>query len=427
MKNLIKKIAIGFAVFVLPLQPLVAQNMKCVLKGEVIDRPESRYLVLLKDREDFRITDGVQIPIQDGTFEYVLNCDFEEMYQFIFLDEMEKSSWRPIKFFSENGTVNFKLYPQNEWLKNKIEGGALNTDYYALEKNAHEIIVPLYEELSAKRELLHKEGKMTSPEAQEIYEKLKTAKNDELNGLYRELEKLRNERRDLTPEGLALQDEDKRTFLIYRDMKWKYAQENPTIAGYEIVMDATWSAAHSSFIKQDIEPIIEIYNTVYAKKYPNHPYTEQIKNLINSVTSIKVGGKYIDFEAIDSQNNNIKLSEQIQGKIALIHLWASWCGPCRRNGMSMIPVYEAYKDKGFTVVGIARENTSSLKAMRNAIERDKYPWLNLVELNDKEQIWTKYGRGNAGGGEFLVDGNGIILAIDPTAEEVEKILAERLK
>jgi hypothetical protein len=57
-------------------------------------------------------------------------------------------------------------------------------------------------------------------------------------------------------------------------------------------------------------------------------------------------------------------------------------------------------------VGIARERNTT-NAMKAAIERNKYPWLNLVELNDKENIWVKYRLGNAGGGEFLVDENEI--------------------
>lgn len=63
--------------------------------------------------------------------------------------------------------------------------------------------------------------------------------------------------------------------------------------------------------------------------------------------------------------------------------------------------------------------------MSKAIGRDKYPWLNLIELNDRIKLWNQYGiRG--GGGTFLVDRNGIILAVDPTAEEVEAILREVL-
>jgi thiol-disulfide isomerase/thioredoxin len=137
-----------------------------------------------------------------------------------------------------------------------------------------------------------------------------------------------------------------------------------------------------------------------------------------------VGGRYIDFTAPALDGTPHTLSKEIAGKIALIDLWASWCGPCRRTSMSMIPIYEAYKDRGFTIVGVARENNS--EDMKLAIEKDGYPWLNLLELKDENKIWEKYGVGNSGGRTVLVNSDGTILAVSPTAAEVEEILQKML-
>jgi alkyl hydroperoxide reductase subunit AhpC len=76
-------------------------------------------------------------------------------------------------------------------------------------------------------------------------------------------------------------------------------------------------------------------------------------------------------------------------------------------------------------IGIARED--SFEAGINAARQDKYPWLNLIELKDKGKIWEKYGVGNGGGGSFLVDKKGIIIAIDPTPQEVQRFLDKLLK
>lgn len=57
-------------------------------------------------------------------------------------------------------------------------------------------------------------------------------------------------------------------------------------------------------------------------------------------------------------------SISLKEKVAMIDLWVSWFDPCRRKSQSMIPVYEAYKDKGFTIVGVAREE--NLTAGMNA-------------------------------------------------------------
>ena len=64
--------------------------------------------------------------------------------------------------------------------------------------------------------------------------------------------------------------------------------------------------------------------------------------------------------------------------------------------------------------------------MERALAQDGYPWLNLLELRDENGIWNKYGVSNAGGITVLVDRDGTILAIHPTAEEVERILQEKL-
>ena len=56
-----------------------------------------------------------------------------------------------------------------------------------------------------------------------------------------------------------------------------------------------------------------------------------------------------------------------------------------------------------------------------------HPWLNLIELNNKNDIWNKYNIAGSGGSTFLVDSRGKILAIHPDAEELENHLKELLK
>lgn len=127
----------------------------------------------------------------------------------------------------------------------------------------------------------------------------------------------------------------------------------------------------------------------------------------------------------DLAGNDHTLSKEIAGRVALIDLWGSWCASCRKHSKELIPLYDKYKDRGFTVVGVAREYDNA-DAMKTAIRRDGYPWLNLLELDDRLGIWKRYGIGNAGGGRFLVGRDGKILAINPDAAQVEAILEDWL-
>ena len=134
----------------------------------------------------------------------------------------------------------------------------------------------------------------------------------------------------------------------------------------------------------------------------------------------------VNFTAPTFEGKEIRLSYQTDGKVALIDLWASWCGPCRARSKSMIPVYEKYRKKGFVVIGVACEYKDT-EAFTIAMEKDKYPWLNLLEMDNKNGIWNKYNIAGAGGSTFLVNSQGRILAIKPTADELEKFLKDLLK
>jgi len=41
-----------------------------------------------------------------------------------------------------------------------------------------------------------------------------------------------------------------------------------------------------------------------------------------------------------------------KGKVLLLNMWATWCGPCRSEMPTLVKLQETYRDKGFEVIGL---------------------------------------------------------------------------
>ena len=51
--------------------------------------------------------------------------------------------------------------------------------------------------------------------------------------------------------------------------------------------------------------------------------------------------------------NVAKDLEQFKGKVVLLDLWTTWCGPCRIEIPTLINLQQKYGDKGLVVVGVS--------------------------------------------------------------------------
>jgi len=270
-------------------------------------------------------------------------------------------------------------------------------------------------------DVLYKEKKYFSAQFNELdKETKKTTNKDSLNLIFKKMQAL-GENTVAEP----VKEINKHLNAIYKEKylwSYNYYAQNPTIVSYYLILNELKDYYDNYSDISKIKNLVENFTS----KYPGHPYDSIAKDLIGAVDRIKVGGQFIDFTLPDLSGNNITLSKTIEGKIALIDLWATWCGPCITASKSMIPVYNEFKNLGFTILGVAREFDNS-NQLKETLEREKFPWINLIELNNQNGIWNKYGIPMAGGRTFLVDKDGKILAINPTAEAVRNILTEKLK
>ena len=63
----------------------------------------------------------------------------------------------------------------------------------------------------------------------------------------------------------------------------------------------------------------------------------------------------IQTEMKSANGQPIKLSDY-SGKVLLVNLWATWCGPCRRETPELVKLYKEYQERGVEIVGLSTED-----------------------------------------------------------------------
>jgi peroxiredoxin len=166
---------------------------------------------------------------------------------------------------------------------------------------------------------------------------------------------------------------------------------------------------------------------MYDKLDKSLKQTESGKKLTQMMEILKksrLGTQMTDFTQRDTSGNPVRFNS-FKGKYVLVDFWASWCGPCRAENPNVLKAYNAFKDKGFTVVGISLDDKAA--NWKKAIRDDKMPWIQLSDLKGwKNEVSTDFGIQSIPG-NLLIDPSGKIVAKDLRGTMLEEKLNELLK
>ena len=151
-----------------------------------------------------------------------------------------------------------------------------------------------------------------------------------------------------------------------------------------------------------------------------------LKEHIATVEKTEVGQKFIDFTMNTPEGKEVKLSDYIsKNKYTLIDFWASWCGPCRAEMPNVVAAYNAFKAKGFGIVGVSLDNNA--EAWKKAIKDLNITWAQMSDLKGWDCEGAKLYGVRSIPATVLVDQEGTIVARNLRGEDIAAKLGELLK
>jgi thiol-disulfide isomerase/thioredoxin len=119
------------------------------------------------------------------------------------------------------------------------------------------------------------------------------------------------------------------------------------------------------------------------------------------------------FERPDGKSGSLA---DAKGKYTVLHFWASWCGPCKQQLPAVRRLHEAFAARGVTVLSLSLDDDPAAWAD----VRKGLPWAHgrltapAAGVSGVPAYW-------------LLDPAGRIVAKGYDPEELERVLAEKLK
>jgi peroxiredoxin len=373
------KFKILFLLFCFSFSVVFAQKQKFEIKGTIDQKLQGKKLYFTRIKM-YGTPKPESVPVTVANGSFLIKGEIEEPEQaFLSFTQEAKADTTALSFLIDKGNINVVI--ADRLSSAQVTGSKADKDFKAY---------------------LSK----TAPNTQEFNEFYELMKRKAMNGGNRD----------------SLQLVFQNAYEIYKkethNIRLDFIRKNPNTFMSLLLLPEI--AEYS----QNYKLIDSIYNLLGSdiKKMPS---AKIISDKFQRERTLSIGAVAPEFSQANVDGRQVRLSE-FRGKYVLLDFWASWCGPCRQENPNVVKVYNQFKDKNFTVLGISLDRPGAKSAWLKAIEDDKLTWTHVSDLNFwKNEVAVMY---NVTGipQNFLLDPEGKIVAKNLRGEQLEAALDQIL-
>ena len=194
--------------------------------------------------------------------------------------------------------------------------------------------------------------------------------------------------------------------------------QNDTLRG-DVVLDK--AAGYKNY-----DDYIALKNN-YGKYILTKSQKQRDMDIVTPLAQLKPGDAALNFSYPDKDGKTVTLAS-LKGKVVLVDVWATWCGPCIGEIPSLKKLEEEMKGKDVQIISLSTDDP-----------KDKEKWLKMIK--DKElgglQLWaggpgndfSKYYKVNTIPRFLVFDKNGKIVSVDsprPSDPRLKALLEKEL-
>jgi thiol-disulfide isomerase/thioredoxin len=237
--------------------------------------------------------------------------------------------------------------------------------------------------------------------------------------------------------NLAFQKAEKELEALYENYDFQSTDFKDKIIEWVKNNSKNYSAVYRLYMREDsqdyfpLDLVGEVLNGIEDPKLKKaREYIKLHSNYRCKKDSINgIGKKAMDFELFNVNKEAVSFQSVAKNKITFVEKSGSWCGNSTRLSRELLPIYEKYKEKGFEIITVVPE--FSRDRWEKWIEKEKFPWTNLVELEDdiansgvsiSDLLFRGYGIAN-----YLVDTNGEVIATDISTGDLDEMLMKKFE